>query len=257
MLLTARTATAGEVHFELGRHGETLHLTLRSQETVFFPRVHVLGQAGQWWPVYAAGDDTQIEPDTTLRAAVTADLIDRLHAAAALRISFRDRAGAEHVQFGTTHPWPALERPPAVQRRDGALWVDAPEPSVTTTWVLGPDNSGLVSPPVHNAAEPAPAWAVPLRWAAGDRAPLAAPLAAPNGPWLLLHESTTAGGLVFRLQTVMDLSRQTDPRPRWLEATSDWAVALCALAMAAWLSWPRRRTKGSGQNAHQPGRNRQ
>lgn len=255
VLMSVAGAAAGEVHFELQLRGEVLRLTLRGQETVFFPRMYVLDEAGLWWPVPGLGDQTQAQPDLTLDLALPTDLRQRAHGASAVRISFKDKAGFTFVQFGTLRAWPAPDRPPAVHWQQGALWVGAPEDPVTTTWVLRAEQTGLVPVAPGNDENPAPA--VKLQWTAGDRSPRPVPLSQGAGPWFLIHETASAEGPVFRVQPVLDLSNTPNQRPAWLDAPQAWAAAaLCALAMSLWLSLPGPRQKGPGGPEQRPANER-
>lgn len=251
-LATAGPAHAGEVHFEVQLSQGQLQLKLKGQETLFFPRVHVMGPQGEWWPIPAQGDGTQLEPDATLRASWTADLQHRTHRSGALRISFLDHAGVGFVQFGTLYPWPTLERPPAVERRDGALWIHLPDTPVSATWVLG----GTGEEPLPRIQDRSLNPAQVLQWRGTPQtgSPLAAYGHGSRGPWLLIHEIADPVGSNFKVQTVLDLAAGPSNHPAWLNASPAWlAGALLSLLLAAWSARPRPSVKGpSGPRAALP-----
>jgi hypothetical protein len=241
MRACTNAAIAGPVHFEIQSQDETLNLTLRGQETLFFPKVHVLDAEGRWLRAPATDVVTQIKPDATLRARLPANLSKPLHRSAALRISFQDRAGHEFVQFGSTLPWPNTQSPAALHLRNGAMWVARPPQAATATWVLAPgDSSSDPSLLAGSAVDAAPSPATQLRWSERAKSHLAVPLATRNGPWLLIHEQAAPEGLTFRLQPVMDLTGAPVHHPSWLSASDAWATAAVgALGLSLLLSWPR------------------
>lgn len=244
-------ALAGQVYFEIQSSENTLRLTAKSRENLYFPRVHIMDHAGNWLPALALEGSTQVEPDSSLITPLTPAIRGRWHRSMALRVSFSDKAGFRHIQFGTAKPWPVTAHPAHVDKSDNGLWIGIPEAAVSSTWALVPHGEDRDSSQPFSEASPAPA--VQLVWSERPLGPKSVSLGAGGGPTLLLHEGTAQAADVFSLQHVADLHGASKLSPFWLSGTLSWVtLSLFSLALGVLLAMAKRPTADLDQQPARP-----